>query len=306
MTGFASQLPDLSGRIAVVTGGNAGIGFQIARALTANGARVVLACRDVGAAAAAAARMHGPITPEAKHLDLASMESIREFARTWTLPLDLLVNNAGVMSPPKRRATVDGFEVQFGTNHLGHYALTGLLLPALLMPASARVVTISSIAHHGGDESVLDGNAGTPYNPQRTYSNSKLANLLFALELQRRFVEHDVPVASVAAHPGVASTGLFSDPEGMGGNRVMRYLAPAFLKVLVQTPSAGARAPMFATHAAEPGSYTGPQRMGETRGRIGPARLSPFAQDEKLAHRLWQVSEELTGLRFEWPPSVVG
>ena len=300
-----AQLPDLTGRTAVVTGGNAGIGFHTARELAAHGARVVIACRDVGTGEAAAARMTGGPPVTVSRLDLASMGSIRTFADAWDGPLDLLVNNAGVMAPPKRRVTADGFEVQFATNHLGHYALTGLLLPALMLPGSARVVTVSSIAHQGGNDSVLDGNAAGPYNPQLAYSNSKLANLLFALELQRRLVEHAAPIVSVAAHPGVSSTGLFSDPEGMGASPVMRYLAPPLLKVLVQRPATAARAVLYAATEAEPGSYTGPTLMGETRGRIGPARISTSAQDEKLALRLWNASEEFTGLRYDWPPAPV-
>ena len=295
----AARLVDVSGRTALITGGNSGIGFHAARTLAAHGARVVLACRNVASAEAAAARMSG--SPGIVELDLASMASVRAAAESWEGPLDILINNAGVMAPPKRRTTVDGFELQFGTNHLGHFVLTGLLLPALISSEpGGRVVTVSSITHHSGSEAVLDANADAPYNPQQAYANSKLANLLFALELQRELEAHRLPVSSVAAHPGVSATGLFADREGMGANPFLRLAGPVFVRALTQPAGRGARAVLYAATEAAPGSYTGPQRFGETRGRIGPARLSELAQDEKLARRLWHVSEELTGFRYAW------
>jgi NAD(P)-dependent dehydrogenase (short-subunit alcohol dehydrogenase family) len=293
-------MPDLSGRTAVVTGANSGIGLHTTKELVAHGATVVMACRDVGAAEAAAASLNAGDAVQVARLDLASAASVREFAETVSGPLDLLINNAGVMAPPRLSTTEDGFEKQFGTNHLGHFVLTGLLLPALIQSGKGRVVTVSSVAHHGGTEAVLDGNLGDGYNAQRTYQNSKLANLLFALELHRELTAHGLPVTSTAAHPGVSATGLVPDKEGMGANPLMRYAGPVFLKLFVQSAAAGARATLYAATEAEPGSYTGPQWFGETRGPIGPARLSSYAQDEKLARRLWQVSEEMTGLRYEW------
>jgi NAD(P)-dependent dehydrogenase (short-subunit alcohol dehydrogenase family) len=284
-----------------VTGANSGIGLQTAKELTAHGATVVLACRNVAAAKeTAAALCRGGGQVEVARLDLASMASVREFGEAWEGPLDLLINNAGVMAPPRFATTVDGFERQFGTNHLGHFVLTGLLLPSLIASGAGRVVTVASIAHHGGTDAVLDGNVGEGYNPQKTYSNSKLANLLFALELHHELTAHEVPVTSAAAHPGVSSTGLVGDREGMGAHAFMRTVGPVFVKIFTQSAAAGARASLFAATEAEPGSYTGPQILGETRGPIGPAKLSPPAQDEKLARRLWQVSEELTGFRYEW------
>jgi NAD(P)-dependent dehydrogenase (short-subunit alcohol dehydrogenase family) len=300
----AEGLPDLTGRVAVVTGANSGIGWYTADALAGAGAQVVLACRDLVRADRAVRRIrdrHEGAAARPAGLDLSSMSSVREFAESWDGPLDILVNNAGVMAPPRRTITADGFELQFATNHLGHFVLTGLLLPALLAADRARVVTVSSIAHHGGGEDVIDGNLATAYNPQRAYSNSKLANLLFATELDRRSRLRGVNVDSVAAHPGVAATGLASDSEGMGANRVVRVAAPIVLRLTTQSARAGAHAVRYAATEAEPGSYTGPQRFGETRGRIGPARRSPLAQDDRLARRLWQVSEELTGLQYRWP-----
>ncbi|MEO8888769.1 MAG: oxidoreductase [Jatrophihabitantaceae bacterium] len=300
----AAELPDLSGRAAVVTGANSGIGWHTARELAAHGSRVVLACRDVERGKQAADRIR-TVVPAADvdvaELDLASMASVREFATGWSEPLDLLINNAGVMAPPKIAKTHDGFELQFGTNHLGHYVLTGLLLPALLATSAPRVVTVASIAHQGGTDAVLDGNAAQSYIPQRAYANSKLANLLFAFELQREASSRGLALTSVAAHPGLSATGLFSDRQGMGAGRFMRVVAPVLLKVFTQPPSAGARATLYAATAAEPGPYTGPTRLGETRGRIGPARPSSYAADEKLAHRLWNASQDLTGFLYPWP-----
>jgi NAD(P)-dependent dehydrogenase (short-subunit alcohol dehydrogenase family) len=302
------QLPDLTKRVAVVTGGNSGIGFHTARHLAEHGASVVLACRNTAAADTAAERIRSA-SPAAQvavaELDLASIESVRSFAAAWDGPLDLLINNAGVMAPPRRRTTQDGFELQFGTNHLGHFVLTGLLLDALRdSEHGARVITVASVAHLGGTEEVLDANAGAAdggYNAQRTYSNSKLANLLFALQLHREFTERGLPMTSTAAHPGVSATGLVGDAQGMGANPFIRIFAPPMMRLVTQGANAGSRAVLYAATAAEPGSYTGPQLLGETRGRIGPARLSAQARDEKLARRLWQVSEELTGFRYNWP-----
>lgn len=306
MTWTADQLPDLTGHIAVVTGANSGIGWCTARELAGHGARVVLACRDTARGRQAADRIRSAV-PSAEldvaELNLASMASVRNFADSWTGRLDLLINNAGVMAPPRLMTTEDGFELQFGTNHLGHYVLTGLLLPGLLAASAARVVTVASIAHHGGTRGVLDANVGEGYHPQRTYSNSKLANLLFASELQRKASARGLKLVSVAAHPGVSATGLFGDPQGMGARRFTRAVAPVFLRLFTQSAAAGARPTLYAATLAEPGSYTGPQRFGETRGHIGPGRLSTLATDENLAHRLWQSNEELTGLRYVWSPA---
>ncbi|MEP7019120.1 MAG: oxidoreductase [Pseudonocardiales bacterium] len=298
------RLPSVTGRIAVITGANSGIGWFTARELVRHGMRVILACRDVPRGEQAATKIRsavGNADVDVAELNLASMKSVQKFAEWWRGPLDLLINNAGVMAPPKLVTTEDGYELQFGTNHLGHFVLTGLLLPDLLTSPAPRVVTVASIAHHGGTDSVLEGNVGEAYHPQRTYSNSKLANLLFAQELQRMATERELPLVSVAAHPGVSSTGLVGDPQGMGANLFMRKVAPAFVKVFTQSARAGARATLYAATEAEPGSYTGPQRLGETRGPIGAAKLSRSAQDEELARRLWLVSEELTGFHYPWP-----
>jgi NAD(P)-dependent dehydrogenase (short-subunit alcohol dehydrogenase family) len=303
MTWTAAQMPRLGGRVAVVTGGNSGLGRATATELARHGARVMLACRDIerGKQAADDIRSRVPDADiEVRHIDLADMTSVREFGEGYDGPLHLLVNNAGVMGPPRRAVTAHDFELQFGTNHLGHFVLTGLLLPALLVADDPRVVTVSSVAHHGGTADVLDGNAVGPYRPQRAYANSKLANLLFAFELQRRASAHGVPLTSTAAHPGFSATGLVADPEGAGANRLVRAVLPPLVTAFTQSAATGARAILFAATEAEPGSFTGPQRLHETRGPIGAAEASVLARDETLARQLWRVSEELTGFRYRW------
>ncbi|MGN6606763.1 MAG: SDR family NAD(P)-dependent oxidoreductase [Jatrophihabitans sp.] len=294
------DLPDLTARRVVVTGGNSGIGRGTAAALAEHGADVTIACRSVEAGERVARSVRGAVT--VRRLDLASLESVRAFAAAWDGPLDVLINNAGVMAPTRRATTAEGHELQFGTNHLGHFVLTGSLLPNLLAAGGGgRVVTVASIAHHGGRADVLDAGAGPGYDARHLYDNSKLANILFADELQRQAAERGLPLVSVAAHPGVSSTGLFKDREGMGGSLVVRTLAPLVMPIVLQSAKAGARPSLFAATVAEPGSYTGPQRFGESRGPIGPARRSSFAADVGLACKLWDVSEQLSGFRFPWP-----
>ncbi|MBO1767321.1 oxidoreductase [Allobranchiibius sp. GilTou38] len=290
------QIGDLSGRTAVVTGANSGIGRHEAAQLAEHGARVVLAVRDVDSGRAAAEGMKGDV--RVAHLDLASLASVRAFAEGIEEPLDLLVNNAGLMEPPRYRETVDGHELQFGTNHLGHFALTALLLPRLLQAAAPRVTTVSSIAHFRGTDAVLEGNPPQTYVPGTAYGQSKLANLLFALELQRRADRAGLALTSTAAHPGVASTGLVADPDGLGHNPVVRHVLPILMRVVLPGGAGGARPVLYAATDAAPGTYTGPKGPGEVRGPVGEAKQSRFARDESLAARLWSVSEELTGIPF--------
>lgn len=300
----ALPLPDVGGHVACVTGANSGIGWHTAFELAQHGAQVVLACRDVERGKQAADRIRSRVpaaTVDVAELNLASVESVRGFTDGWSGRLDLLVNNAGVMAPPRQVLTVDGFELQFGVNHLGHFVLTGLLLPALLEAPRGRVVTVASIAHKSATAAALNANAGPRYDPRQAYANSKLANLLFASELQRRAEDRGLPLTSTAAHPGLAATGLFSDREGMGADRAKRLATPTLLRLFTQSPAVAARPILYAATVAEPGSYVGPQRLHETRGPIGPAQRSACAQDEKLAHRLWMISEELTGFRYPWP-----
>jgi len=297
-----ADIPALDGRSAVVTGANSGIGWWTALELARHGAAVTLAVRntDAGEKAAADLRAAGAKDVRVEKLDLSSLASVQQFAERWDGPLDLLVNNAGVMTPPRYKETADGFELQFGTNHLGHFALTGRLLPALLAAPAARVVTVASIAHFRGTGAVLDGNPRTGYRPEPAYGNSKLANVLFADELQRRAAGNGARFTSAAAHPGVSATGLVTSEQGLGAIPGIKVLAPPFLKLLFQSAEAGAHPTLYAATAAEPGSYTGPQSLRETRGKVGPARRNPLTRDEGLAAKLWDLSEETTGVAFEW------
>lgn len=282
---------------AIITGSNSGIGRVQARTLAAHGARCIIAVRNTEAGQ----RVVEEINSDARvaKLDLSSLDSVAEFAASITEPIDLLINNAGVMAPPVFRETEQGHELQFGTNHLGHFALTGQLLPRLLEATDPRVTTVSSIAHHRGGPSVIGANADpSRYDPNNTYGNSKLANLLFAKELQRRASQTGTNLTSTASHPGVSNTNLFTSPDGMGSNRVIAAVGKPLGKILFSGPVTGAESTLYAATEAEPGSYTGPQKLGETRGAIGEAKQSAPAQDDDLARRLWEVSEELTGVGF--------
>ncbi|WP_327403000.1 oxidoreductase [Streptomyces sp. NBC_01288] len=284
------RIPDLSGRTAVVTGANSGIGFAAAAELARAGAHVVFAVRDLERGRAAAAKVSG--STEVRRLDLADLASVREFAEGWDRPLDLLVNNAGVMMLPERR-TRDGFEMQLGTNHLGHFALTNLLLPHI----TDRVVTVSSGAHRMGDGIIHFENLNLDgiYSPQRAYSQSKLANLLFTLELQRRLTESGSRVRSLAAHPGWAATNLQSHTA----NPVSRVLMAAGNKVLAQDDKGGALPTLFVATQDLPGaSFAGPSGPMEMRGAPTLVGRSPAASDVEAAERLWEASEGLTGVVF--------
>ncbi|MET8814121.1 oxidoreductase [Streptomyces sp. NPDC004549] len=284
----ASQLPDQRGRTAVVTGANSGIGFAAADALARAGAHVVFAVRDPARGEAAAARVPG--STEVRRLDLADLDSVRAFAKAWSGPLDLLVNNAGVMMLPEGR-TKQGFETQFGTNHLGHFALTNLLLPHL----TERIVTVSSELHRGGD-GVIDfdnPNLRGRYTPTRAYAQSKLANLLFTLELQRRLAEAGSPVRALAAHPGYAATNL----QSHAANPLMRGFMAVGNKVFAQDDRGGALPTLYAATQDLPGaSYVGPGGLGGMRGAPALAGRSHAASDPGAARRLWTLSEELTGV----------
>ena len=302
MTWTPEDLPDLTGRTAVVTGANSGIGWYTALELARHGAEVTLAVRTVSKGEEAARRIRDEAGAEihVAELDLASQKSVQAFAESWDGALDLLVNNAGLMMPPRYQETADGHELQFGTNHLGHFALTGRLLPALLASTGARVATVSSIAHKQARGDVLAGNKGPRYHASGTYGNSKLANLLFAQELQRRAAIHGAALTSTAAHPGVSATNLVTSEQGLGALPGVSTVAPLFLRTFMQSSAAGANPTLYAATAAEPGSYTGPQRLRESRGPVGPAQISALGRDEYLASALWDRSEELTGVTFAW------
>jgi NAD(P)-dependent dehydrogenase (short-subunit alcohol dehydrogenase family) len=282
-------LPDLSGRTAVVTGANSGIGRAAARELARAGARVVLAVRDEAKGRAAAAEMPG--TVEVRGLDLAVLASVRAFAEGWEGDLDLLVNNAGIMAVPEGR-TADGFELQFGTNHLGHFALTNLLLPHV----TDRVVTVASGAHRMGKIALDDLNwERRSYDRWRAYGQSKLANLLFTLELERRLTAAGSPVRALAAHPGWAATNL----QGRTRNRIQDLVMAAGNKVIAQSDEQGAWPTLYAATQDLPGgSYVGPDGFHEGRGHPTLVGRSAAASDPETAAALWEASEQLTGTPF--------
>lgn len=298
----SSDIPDLTGTVAVVTGANCGIGFETAKELARKGTRTVLACRGLDKAQAACVRIQDEI-PNAPvrgmALDLASLRSVRQFADAFADHfgrLDVLINNAGIMMPPQRR-TEDGFESQLGVNHLGHFALTGQLLPLILDTPWARVVTVSSLGHSAGRmdfENLMFEHGG--YAPHRAYGRSKLANLLFAYELQRRFAATGATAKSLAAHPGFANTRLFRFLEDI---RLFRWLSP-LLWQWAQSAAMGALPSLRAATdpAAEGGQYFGPGGFMAQRGYPVPANSNAASHDEAAARRLWRVSEALTGVRF--------
>ncbi|MFI9642187.1 oxidoreductase [Micromonospora sp. NPDC051925] len=292
MTTFTTaQIPAMTGRTVVVTGANSGIGRTTARALAAKGARVVLAVRDPAKGVAAAASMTGDVV--VRRLDLADLASVRAFAGGFTEPIDLLINNAGLMIPPLGR-TVDGFELQFGTNHLGHFALTNLLLPQI----HGRVVTVSSSGHRAGAIDFADLNwERRPYRAFPAYAQSKLANLLFTAELQRRLTEVGSPVLATAAHPGLAATNLVRHPDGK--RSLPHRINEAVVNLLAQSDDDGALPTLYAAVAEVPGgSYAGPGGFLEGRGAPKLVGRSKAARDGGVARRLWTVSEELTGVTF--------
>jgi NAD(P)-dependent dehydrogenase (short-subunit alcohol dehydrogenase family) len=302
----ADDMPDLTGRSVVVTGANSGIGYEAALALAAHGADVTLAVRnaDKGATArdAILAAVPGAHVDVAS-LDLADLSSVRTFAADWSTAhpegLDLLVNNAGVMAIP-RRETADGFEMQLGTNHLGHFALTGLLLPALVARPRSRVVTVSSGAHRFGRMDFEDLMGAKRYHAWRAYGQSKLANLLFTSELQRRLDASGVPVRAMAAHPGYAATGLQAVGPQMRGQGWMNGAMDMANRVLAQSAAMGALPTLFAaTVPGLPGnSYVGPDGFMEQRGHPRLVDRSKAAMNTADAARLWLVSDELTGVHY--------
>jgi NAD(P)-dependent dehydrogenase (short-subunit alcohol dehydrogenase family) len=295
----ASDIPDQSGRVAIVTGANSGLGYDTAAALADKGAHVVLAVRNLDKGKEAVEKIkaaHPTADVALQQLDLSSLDSVRKAAeelRAAHPRIDLLINNAGVMYVPTRETTKDGFEMQFGTNHLGHFALTGLLLDHLIPVDGSRVVTVSSVGHrilariHFDDPNLL-----RKYNRVEAYGQSKLANLMFTYDLQRRLTAKGVPTVALAAHPG------FSDTE------LMRYLPdfiPAFMwKIATQPADKGALPSLRAATDpdAKGGQYYGPDGIGEVKGSPKVVASSAQSRNEDLQRRLWTLSEELTGVTY--------
>ncbi|MFD4933625.1 oxidoreductase [Streptomyces virginiae] len=305
----ATHIPDQSGRVAVVTGANSGIGYVTARELARRGASVVLACRSAARGRAAVIRLRAEV-PQARAeflpLDLADLSSVREFATAYAqrhASLDLLINNAGVMALPYGR-TADGFETQFGVNHLGHFALTGLLLPRLRAAApGARIVNVSSGFHVLGridpdDAGLADAGGEHGYRRWIAYGRSKTANLLFTHELARRFTAAGSPITAVAAHPGYASSNLHSGASKLEGPTLTSWAAALGNAVLAQPTSSGALPTLYAATApgVEPDAFIGP-RFG---WRGAPARCwrAGWTLDDTSGELLWAASEKLTGVSY--------
>ncbi|OEV09065.1 oxidoreductase [Streptomyces nanshensis] len=284
----AQQLPDLTGRTVVVTGANSGLGLVTARETARAGAHVVFAVRDTARGDTAAATVHG--STEVRRLDLADLASVRAFAEEWQGEIDILINNAGVMAIPERR-TADGFEMQIGTNHIGHFALTNLLLPHI----TGRVVTVSSFAHRSGRIAFDDLNSRSKYSRWGAYGQSKLANLLFTAELARRLEAVGSPVTAHAAHPGYAATNL----QSHSGSTVENAFMAVANRLVAQSDTMGALPTLYAaTQPLPSGSYTGPGRLMESRGHPAPARRSAAARNTRDAERLWSLTESLSGVAF--------
>ena len=296
------EFTTLTGKTAIITGANSGLGLETAKTFVRLGARVILAVRDPdkGQAAEQEIKEESPeAIIEVMQLDLSDLESVRTFAETFSSrfdSLDLLINNAGVMTPPYAK-TKDGFELQFGSNHLGHFALTGLLLPLLLRTENSRVVTLSSLAHRNAsvDFGNLDGSKG--YKAMKFYGQSKLANLMFATELDRRLKQHGRSTTSIACHPGISSTNLFK----LGG-REMPRIFKGLMNRYLQPAAMGALPTVYAAtdSGLTGGEYIGPDGKGQRRGYPALEKPDPAVNDVATREKLWDVSEELTGVTFDF------
>lgn len=306
MTGWTiADIPPQGGRTAVITGATGGLGYETALALAGAGAAVVLTGRNDAKGQDAIAKIRGQF-PDAnisyQTLDLASLASVADFAARFAAAhasLDLLINNAGVMALPKRQTTEDGFEMQFGTNYLGHYALTAHLLPLLRRGNQPRVVNLSSLAHRSGAINFADLHGAQSYSPWKAYSQSKLAMLMFAIELQRRSDDGGWGLISNAAHPGYARTDLMAN--GPGAKGVLWQINKAVRPYVSQSATEGALPTLFAatSPAAKAAGYYGPNGFYELKGPPSPAKIMPRAQDPIAAAWLWDVSVTLTGVSFD-------
>ena len=304
MTWTTNDIPDLSGRLAIITGATGGLGLETSLVLAGKGAEVVLAARNPAKGAEAERLIrsrHANAAVRFELLDLASLASVRAFAERHLAtgrPIDILIDNAGVMALPTRQTTVDGFEMQFGTNYLSHFALVGRLLP-LLTAAKARVVQLSSVAHRSGHIRLDDLNYQTGYSPWTVYQQSKLAMLMFAIELQRRNDAHGWGLTSVAAHPGFARTDLIAN--GHAGKPGLFARGARLLETVFSHSAADGALPILLAATAPdvtPGGYYGPQGFQEMKGPPGVAAIRRQARDADVARQLWAQSEQLTGVRY--------
>jgi NAD(P)-dependent dehydrogenase (short-subunit alcohol dehydrogenase family) len=298
------DIPSQAGKLAIITGANSGIGYHTALELARAGAAVILACRNAQKAEAAKAKLLAALpqaSVEVAIVDMADLDSIRKFAEGFVVAdrkLDLLINNAGVMGMPQRTPTAQGFEGQFGTNHLGHFALTGELMPALLKTPGSRVVTVASIAHKSGRMRFEDPNWEKAYDPRKAYQQSKLANILFGLELDRRLKRANANVASLIAHPGVATTSIVSN--GMGINLKTKIINGLILPLLAQSDARGSWPTLYAATSpdAQSGHYYGPDGIAEIKGTPVEVTPKPQALDPVAAARLWHISEQMTAVEY--------
>jgi NAD(P)-dependent dehydrogenase (short-subunit alcohol dehydrogenase family) len=300
----AADIPRQDGRVAIITGSNSGLGYHAARELARAGAHTILACRDGGRGGAALERMQSELpgaSIELRRVDMASLDSIRAFAAGAPERVDVLLNNAGVMAPP-RRETADGFELQFGTNHLGPFALTGLLLSRLEAADAPRVVTASSNMHKMGGLNWADLQSEHKYRRWFAYGHSKLANLLFAFELQRRATAAGSKLLSMAAHPGYAATELHVKGARIGNATFQERVMDLGVKLMAQSSADGALPMLFAATAPDVpgGSYVGPSKRMETVGPPKFTKGSGHSRNEADARRLWEISEQLSGVTYEF------
>lgn len=300
----AAQIPHRNDGLALITGSTEGIGYEDALALSSAGWNVIMMGRNAQKGAESIAKIH-QVNPKAKvsfeKIDLADLSSVKALASRMTSKgraIDLLINNAGVMTPPKRLETVDGFELQFGTNHIGHFALTAQLLPLLRRSPGARVITVSSIANREGMINFDDLQSRSAYDPGKAYSQSKLANLLFALELQRQSEKQGWGITSIASHPGVSRTNLLINGAG-------RWSVPGMMRTLLpflfQPTAQGALPTLYAATSpkAQGGFYYGPDKMMETRGYPAIAKIPAQAEDVNVAAKLWELSQDLAKVKFD-------
>ena len=300
------DLPSQAGKTVVVTGANSGIGYHTALELARKGASVILACRNPAKAEDALKRLKAEV-PGAKAelaaLDLSDLKSVRAFGAEFAargVPLDLLVNNAGIMAPLTRKISSDGFEIQMATNHLGHFLLTSLLLPALKRAPAPRVVTVASIAHRRGKINFDDLMSDRRYIPWSAYASTKLANLLFAYEFQRRLDKSAAKLISVAAHPGVAMTKIVENGLGGGKSTVLTKILGLFAPLFSHSEEAGAWPSLWAAAMPDvvPGGYYGPDGFREMTGFPVRVDSMPQSKDLAAAARLWELSEKLTGATY--------
>lgn len=305
MSGFSRQdIPSQAGKLAVVTGANSGLGYETALALADAGAEVILAARSETKGREALARIRA-LSPAAmvrlELLDLSVLDSVARFSARLVAegkPLDLLINNAGVMALPQRQVTADGFEMQLGVNYLGHYALTAQLLPLLRRSPAPRVVNLSSLMHRVGRIYFDDLQFERGYTPYKAYGQSKLAMLMFALELQRRSDAMGWGLLSNAAHPGASSTSLIVN--GAGNEGIVTRVGTGLVHVIGHSAAAGALPTLYAATSpnAKPAGYYGPDGLFELKGGVGSARISARASDAVAGARLWEASQKLTGMAF--------